>query len=63
MTVLLGWSPRATGFKYQLQVLLILLLLLEHPDVARGELVFIDLVLFHLFNGETIVPLLMRWLK
>ena len=62
MTVFFGRSPGSTRFKDQFQILLISLLLLQHADVSGGELVFINLVVFHLLYSELVVPFLVSWL-
>jgi hypothetical protein len=58
LAVFLGWGPWTTRFKYQFQILLIPLLLLQHPNIPRGEPVLVDLVVPHLLYSEAIIPLL-----
>lgn len=62
LAVFFGRSSGSTRFKDQFQILLISLLFLKHANISRGELVFINFVVFHLFYGELVVPFLVSWL-
>jgi hypothetical protein len=42
---------------------LVPLLLLQHSNISGGELVLVNLVVLHLFNGKGIVPLLRQLLR
>ena len=46
----------APRFQYHFKVLLIPLLFFEYANVARGELILIDLIVLHVFNSESFIP-------